>query len=187
METLKSHYGFAYWGESEGWGIVIGTHRDDDALGRSNFAVIRDDLTTRFPDDVRVESFSNWLVGWSESVLVRPDSEAWKAAEEWQAKLEDYPVANEDAWGEEESEEAFESATEFVRCELPYTLREHAEDVAGFILAEFEDDSQWCAPGGWWPRIDRNGEDRDRVAAGIRAWRNWKRKARWHKANRWNL
>lgn len=176
MNTLVSHYGFAYWGESEGWGIAVSMHRDSDALERSNFRVIRDNLETRFPDDIRVETFSNWLVGWSESVLVRPDSEAWEAAEEWEEKLAEYPVADEDAWSEEESEEALESATEFVRCNLPYTLRDYADSVAGFILAEFEDDSQWCAPGGWWPRIETDKHDRDRVAAGIRAWRNWKRK-----------
>ena len=180
METLKSHDGFAYWGESEGWGIAVSIHRDSDALERSNFRVIRDDLETRFPDDIRIETFSNSLVGWSESVLVRPDSEAWKAAEDWLAKLADYPVADDEAWSEEETTEALESAAEFVRCELPYYLLDHAGDIADFLLSAFENYSQWCAPGGWWPHIDkrdshRSQRDRDAVAAGIREWRKWRR------------
>lgn len=186
METLGSHYGFAYWGESEGWGIAVSMHRDSDALERSNFRVIRDNLETRFPDDIRVETFSNWLVGWSESVLVRPDSEAWEAAEEWEEKLAEYPVADEDTWSEEESVEALESAAEFIRCEFPRSLREHADDLAPWIVAEFQDDSRWCTPGGWWPYIDKRApsrspreieEDRDTVAKAIRAWRAYKRSA----------
>jgi len=150
---------------------------------RSNFTVISEDLSTRFPDDTRIESFSNCAVGWSETLLVRPDSEAWKAAEKWIAKLADYPVADEDHWSETENEEAYESAVEFVRCELPI-LRDHAEDVGGFICDAFEDQARWCSAGGWWPKINKRdtytpaweiSADRDTVAAGIRAWRNYRR------------
>lgn len=192
METRQSYDGFAYWGDCEGWGIAYAMHRDSGALDRSNFKAILTDLQKRFgEDDVTVERSSHFLVGWADTILVRPESEAWEAAEEWLEKLDDYPAADEDDWSEEESREALESAAEFVRCELPYTLREHAEDVAGFILNAYSregtyGESDWCSPGGWWPVIDKTSTfaserdieyHRDTVAAGVRAWRNYRKQS----------
>ena len=82
---------------------VIAQHRDSDALQRSNFAVVRDDLLDRFeywttghspqcghpaavaagasgalcdcPPDVVVETFRHWAVGWTETWLVRVDAQ----------------------------------------------------------------------------------------------------------------
>ena len=182
LETLHGYDGFAYWGESKGWGIVVGTHRDADALTRSNFAVISSDLSTRFPNDVRVESFSNWLVGWSETILVRPDSEAWGAAIEWLDKLSDYPVADDENYSETETAECIESLTMFIQDELRQ-YRIDAAACAEFIYSEWEGEPIGTDYYGW-PHIERGDSyrspreierDRDRVAAGIRAWRKWKR------------
>lgn len=173
VETLHSYDGFAYWGESEGWGIVTGTHRDADTLTRSNFAVISEDLSTRFPDDTRIESFSNWAVGWSETLLVRPDSEAWKAAEEWIAKLADYPVADEYHWSETEEAESVESIAEFLRSEFAWHEIDYAE-CAAYVVSAWMESGTRDLPGmtyTGWPKMNR-AEDRGLVAAGIRAWRN---------------
>lgn len=77
---------------------AITQHRDSDALERSNYTVIADDLLRRFgdyvsqhaegcdvldgtdspacdcPRDVVTESYRHWAVGWTESVLVRVEA-----------------------------------------------------------------------------------------------------------------
>lgn len=107
----------------------IGQHRDSDALERSNFQVIYDDLVTRFPDDVEIDRSSHWAVGWHEVILVTaldskrtfddslpvwngnyPINEsdihpAFLAAMEWQDKLDNYPVADESHYSDLEFEE----------------------------------------------------------------------------------
>lgn len=91
-------HSFAYWGDRAEWLVAAGQHRDSDALERSNFATVAADLATRYPDDVARETFSNWAVGWTEALLVRPGTPAAAAAQAWAAKLAEYPVADDDAY-----------------------------------------------------------------------------------------
>lgn len=174
MERVTPRSSFAHYGDNADWFIAIGTHRDADALTRSNFRVIRDDLSERFPDDVMVESFSHFLVGWTEAVLVRPDSDAYRVAEEWESKLADYPVADEEDWSREESDESLGSITEFVRCELRFIDPSHAEDVAGFICSADWPETIGMDYGIGWPDLTQ-ADYRARVAQGLRAWRAWRR------------
>lgn len=175
LTPLTPRKDFGYWGDNADWLVAYAIHRDSDTLERSNLRVIRDDLESRFPDDVTVETFAHFLVGHTEELLVRPGSPAADAAQEWQDKLEDYPIADEDDFSELETEDALESAAEFVRCEYP-SLREDAETVASYLYSATEDYSRWNSAGGWWPKVhDGNRSDpRDRaeVAAGLRAYRN---------------
>ena len=84
---------------------VVSQHRDSDALERSNFTVVADDLLRRFGDyvsqhaegcdvldgtegpacdcarDVVTESFGHWAVGWTESVLVRVEAERLRSTD----------------------------------------------------------------------------------------------------------
>lgn len=103
-------HSFAYWGERQEWLVALSHHRDSDALERSNWTVITDDLLIRFGDggdggpglegeDIAIESMSNWAVGWTEHLLVRPGTPAAAAAEEWAKRLANYPVANEEHYG----------------------------------------------------------------------------------------
>ncbi len=180
MHAVKDRPDFAYWGENDDWLTAVAMHRDSDALERSNFRVISSDLMARFPDDVTVETFSHWLVGHTEECLVRPDSPAADAAQAWRDKLDDYPVADEDDFSEEETNESLESAAEFVRSEYRWYPRlvANAETVASYLYANTEDYSKWVTLGGWWPHVherdkSRNDQrDRDEVAAGLRAYRN---------------
>jgi hypothetical protein len=111
--SLEHPADFAYFGdleESDGWGRAFGQHRDSDALDRSNWQVISEDMASRFPDYWQVESASHWAVGWTEGgrVKVLEDAslgitlanltEAFLACLEWKAALEDYPVADEEAY-----------------------------------------------------------------------------------------
>lgn len=103
---------FAYYGEREGWFIALSQHRDSDALDRSNWTAITDDMFTRFGDDVAIERMNHWAVGWVEYLLVKPSTPAVDAALTWKAKLADYPVADEDAYSLLE-----DSETWCVRCD----------------------------------------------------------------------
>lgn len=102
---------FAYMGEREGWLIVAGQSRDSSTLERSNFrSILR--LLGGEDDDrgVSVERFNHWAVGWVESILIRPDAEEMiSRAMELTAKLEDYPVVDEDDWSSLEWDEACET------------------------------------------------------------------------------
>lgn len=103
---------FSYYGERGDWLVALGQHRDSDALERSNWDVISTDLLTRFPDDVAIERFHNWAVGWTESLLVRPGTPAADEAQRWDDRLREYPVADEDAYGMLEVDEEW-----CVRCD----------------------------------------------------------------------
>jgi hypothetical protein len=178
METIGSQSGFMYWGESEGWGIAATQHRDSEPLERSNFAVIRDDLQSRDPENVTVESARSDFVGWVEFLLVKPGSEAWRIAEDWRSRLADYPVADDDHFSETEETESVESIAEFLRSEFAWHEIDYAECAAYVVNAWMESGTR-DLPGmtyTGWPKMDR-AEDRDLVAAGIRAWRNAKRRA----------
>ena len=91
---------FSYWGEYGDWYIVTGQHRDSDALTRSNFRVIHKDLLARFGEEaVTVERARNWLVGWSEALLVNPKMpDAVQAVIDWRERLDGYPVADDEDW-----------------------------------------------------------------------------------------
>ena len=103
---------FAYWGPNEGWYMVYSQHRDSDTIERSNWQVMSEDMVARFPDDVRIERFSNWLVGWSDHLLVRPGSPAVAAAQEYTAKLARYPLLDEELYGLMEFDEEW-----CIRCD----------------------------------------------------------------------
>lgn len=179
LTTVSDRPNFAYYGDNPEWLVAYAIHRDSDALERSNFRVIRNDLETNWPDDVTVETFSHWLVGHTEELLVRPGTEAARAAEEWRAKLDEYPVADEEDWSNEEHDESIESIAEFVYWELPFgrgLSLDTRREMAGFIVSECEDPSHLVYA---WPDLE-HVRDRRYVARGIRAYRRFTRE---HKGN----
>ena len=136
MQPIRSNsaQAFVYYGEREGWLIALSQHRDSEALDRSNFAVISADLRGRFTDDVAIESTSHFLVGWVEYLLVSPDNaDAVAAAEAWRDRLADYPVADEENFGELEYNEEWCMRCDSATREQHPTVRcgkfRSAEDV----------------------------------------------------------
>lgn len=89
------------------WFGILGQSRDSEALERSNFRVGLEMLGGE-SDDVRVEHYGHWAVGWIEEIYVRPGSPAHNIAIEIEAQLSDYPVLGEDDFYMEESDEADE-------------------------------------------------------------------------------
>lgn len=111
---------FYYWGNRPEWLIALALNRDSEALDRSNWMVIKDDLMRRFDDDVSIVSTTHWAVGWVDYLVVRPGTPAEAAAREWQARLADYPVADEQHYSLLEYDEEW-----CVRCDRG-TREQHA-------------------------------------------------------------
>ena len=98
------------YAEEQGWqGVAIGPvghHRDSDALGRSNWAVVYADLYDRFGSDVDEVSFGHWAVGWvAELAWNVGNAELADAVEAWESALADYPVADDEHFSELEWED----------------------------------------------------------------------------------
>lgn len=127
--ALERPSDFAYFGDKplfETWGLCGPmTHRDADALTKSNYRVILKDLQERFSDDIEADievlSSSHWAVGWTEQIMVRvlddegEPTEAFAAVLDWADALENYPVADEQDYCCELERE------EFIEC-LEYGL-----------------------------------------------------------------
>src|SRR3990167_284451 len=78
--------------------LPCGRNRDSDLLEESNFnAAVQ--LIGGEGEDCQVHRFGHWACGWFELILVRPASQAHEAAAGIVARLEDYPILDEDDYG----------------------------------------------------------------------------------------
>ena len=104
----------------EGWLVGLGQNRDSDTLTRSNFqvflAALRALESRAVPGDedgtdaVQVVRENHFLCGWVEWVAIHPShATAVDLAEDMLARLERYPVLDEDHFGKLEDEEAQEA------------------------------------------------------------------------------
>jgi hypothetical protein len=140
-EALARPDSFGYSGELplfESWGLTFSVHRDSDALERSNFRRIREDIGEHADvlarmsgaEDATAEQYvdtvscSHWAVGWMDHLAVRvlidPDGEitpenitpVFKAATDIAVDLRDeYPAYDEDDLSDVESEDHYETWT----------------------------------------------------------------------------
>lgn len=158
--ALEHPADFAYYGElheADGWGRAFGVHRDSDALERSNWQVITEDLRERFPDDFTSEQYTHWLVGWVETgrvrVLRQPELEvseenltdAFFAVVEWKERLDGYPVADETHYSELEWSEFQEWVEEEARSAWK---RDHEEELPEALLGRVLEllSEDYCRP-----------------------------------------
>ena len=114
------HYFGVVW---PGWYVVMFRNRDSDALERANFdatwALLEPmqsdiDLGQCGPDNdgpsIQTIRESHWAVGWVEWIGIHEsNTRACEAADKLLAKLEDYPVVDEELWGRYEDEECGET------------------------------------------------------------------------------
>lgn len=124
----------------EDWMVVIGRNRDSGILDRHNW----EEACRILPegDDVQIHRFGHWACGWLEVLLVRPGTDAAATGEKIGARLEDYPILNEDRYSEMEWDEtckAWEGASLRERIRL-------CADAGVSILAARHD---------WIPDSDR--------------------------------
>ncbi len=138
--------------EWHGWFVFLGQHRDSCALDRSNFTAALELLkpfSTKIEsgedegDTVRVVSENHWAVGWIEWIAIHgSNTAALNEANRIAEGLESYPVLDEHAFCQLESDEAWEQwelwgKREFV-CEL-----EKAELIEEGALDETPSDVLW--------------------------------------------
>jgi hypothetical protein len=92
----------AFLPDRQEWLVVpVAQTRDSDQLAQSNFAVALRELEGE-SETVEVRRFGHWGTGWFEIILVAPESNAARTAEELEASLESYPVLDEADWSERE-------------------------------------------------------------------------------------
>ena len=84
------------------------TDRDADALQRSNWAVMTEELDRLDPDcaDHETHSFGHWACGWFEIAIVRPGSKCAETCEAFESALSDYPVLSDDHFSDLEHQES---------------------------------------------------------------------------------
>lgn len=83
----------------------VGRSRDSDCLEESNFHSVLAELGGE-SDTVHVVRESHWAVGWVEWIAIHEsDDSALRAADAMQARLEDYPILDEDDHSQREWDE----------------------------------------------------------------------------------
>jgi hypothetical protein len=119
--------------------IMLAQHRDSDTLTRSNWIVITESL--KDIEGWHIERFNHWAVGWIEYLVVNVNSAAFDLMVDWNEKLDDYPIADEDHYFELE----FTELHEFIESEVSYERRynehfvetdESDSDIAYRIMRE---------------------------------------------------
>lgn len=124
--ALKKPEDFGYWGSEDmfkTWGFSGIDDTSQSILEKSNFEVISKDLMERFPGDFRIETYKHWVVGSIDRlvcrILLSEDdvtesniSPSFVAAMEWQERLMEYSVADEDDYFNKEYESVIESIKE---------------------------------------------------------------------------
>jgi len=90
--------------------VELGTHRDADALTRSNYATLENRLRAvdGNEDTWHEESSSHWGVGWTANVAVKPGTNAETVLRAAVVQLETYPVLDEEHFSDLEFGEASE-------------------------------------------------------------------------------
>jgi hypothetical protein len=115
--------------DKENWAQTVSMNRDSDLMEQSNFNTISYDMETRFPDDVEQHRFGHWAVGHIDHLFVRiydangEYTPAFDAIVEWEQRLADYPVADEDDYSRMELEATFDNIYQagysFVKESIP--------------------------------------------------------------------
>ena len=134
-ERARNYIGETYYE----YFVLIGQHRDSDALDRSNFQVALD-LLSGESEKVLVVCSNHWAVGWIEGIFIH-ESATDKIAigEEIEERLSQYPVLDEEHYSElelSELSEYWENAS----------LRERVELCGGAKVTFFaarHDDAYW--------------------------------------------
>lgn len=116
-QLLELPKDFIYYGDypvGKTWGIgPLTDYRDADTITRANGIALKKSLESHpeWDEQWTIESFNHWAVGWVENIIyqvINDEGNLTKVAQfllDWQRKLEDYPVADEDLLAQLEYEE----------------------------------------------------------------------------------
>jgi hypothetical protein len=97
---MPDHYAGEVWPE---YFVFLGQHRESDALTRSNFTC----ALRAIGGDAQVVRERHWAVGWVEWIAIhQDDTDTLARASAIAERLADYPVLDEDHFGELEYSES---------------------------------------------------------------------------------
>ncbi len=155
IEESESIPDFFYTGDlplGKTWAMTFSMSRDSELLEVSNFESIQEDLEKRFRNDVTVERFSHWGVGWVDRIMVRMLEDngnvtpAGIAVLEWRERLDDYPVADEEDYSRRE----YEATIENIQSAASVTDDEAAH-IYGWLGEHEEAELEMADDRGAWP------------------------------------
>lgn len=99
----------AFLDDRQNWLVVpVSRTRDTGPFEESNFETALEMLGGE-SEDVEVHRFGHWGPGWFELILVAPETDAAKKAEDIEASLENYPVLDDEDLSEREWDDFVES------------------------------------------------------------------------------
>lgn len=115
---------------SENWAIVYTANRDSGLLEQANAEAI-DKIMSEFPEDqIRSESHGHWAVGHVDGYSIRvyeqdgsltPAFQAWASIQE---QLDDYPILDEELYGQKEMDAEYEN----IKQAIPSFLHRHEDE-----------------------------------------------------------
>jgi hypothetical protein len=134
--TAFDHEG-AFLLDRQEWLVVpVILTRDCGILATSNFegacGLVSDASVMDNALSFETHRLGHWGPGWFEILIVRPGSAAATAAAEIETRLEDYPVLDEDDYGEREVEYAEETWSNMSVRERVRVIQEHGRGVSVF-------------------------------------------------------
>ena len=119
--------------------VIYSRHRDSDILNLSNWqCLIRDfdQFIKEHGDDYFIPRFGDFLVGWSELILVHESqTNLLKYCNTAIGKINDYPVYDDD----HHSNMQMEELEKFIKQETDYFLSDHSEDIDYECKTYFKD------------------------------------------------
>ncbi len=101
------------------WYGVLGRSRDSECWEESNFEVGLKELGGESLT-VMVQRYAHWAVGWIEEIYVKPGSAEETIAREIEARLENYPILDEEDYSEKlvESHAGWCDKEDHSECEI---------------------------------------------------------------------
>lgn len=117
---------FVYYGDRADWPIAYAVHRDSELIERSNFESMRAAFDEVNSSDWAIETTSHWAVGHVDYLLVRPDTGVVAMADEMRARINDYPILDENLYSEMESDEHEREVCEQWCSMCEYEKEDHA-------------------------------------------------------------
>ena len=104
-----------YYGERGNWLIAMAVHRESDCLSKSNFRITQKRLGG-LCDDVVIERFNHWAVGWVDYLIINPArTDLIEITNKINEDISNYPVLDETDFSNLE----WETANNFWKTEKP--------------------------------------------------------------------
>lgn len=115
-----------YHGDNPDWFVVATKTRDANILTLANWDAF---LQALDGTDYEIESSSHWACGWIEYLIVKPDSEALRIADDIHEQLADYPVVDDELLSQYEFNATDSLWRELSMCERIQYLHKKGDSI----------------------------------------------------------